>query len=218
MSTQVNSSLGIRVKSGRAIAVVLAGTHTSARVLRSATLPLSDPCDPEMQQPYHAGFGRLETNRTVLRRRIARIGRAATASVGGLLREAGTSGTRISGAALIVGSTIDPETIANPHIRAHALEGLLFRTVVAEALAAAGLKAHVIVQRDAFAAAAALIGRSEADLKRVLNELGRGIDGSWRADEKLAALGAWMMLVRRPSPPDTRRTRAPEIARRTRGA
>jgi hypothetical protein len=213
----IRSALGIRVKSGRAIAVMLAGTPTSARVLRSATLPLSDSRDPDTQQPYHAGFGRLETNPTVLRRRIARIGRAAAASVGGLLREAGASGSRISGAALIVGSTVDPETIANPHIRAHALEGLLFRTVVAEALSVAGLKAQLIVERDAFAAAATLIGRLEADLERAVKELGRGVDGPWRADEKLAALGAWMMLARRP-PAATRRPRSPEIARRPRGA
>jgi hypothetical protein len=194
----IRSALGIRVKSGRAIAIVLAGTPASARVLRSATLPLSDPRDPDTQQPYHAGFGQLETDRVRLRRRIDRIERAAAASVGGLLREAERGGSRISGAALIVGSTIDPETIANPHIRAHALEGLLFRTVVAAALATAGVKARVIGEREAFAAAATLIGRSEADLQRAVNELGRGVDGPWRADEKHAALGAWMVLARPP--------------------
>ena len=121
------AAVGIRVKSGRAVAVVV--TEGPEVRLRS-DLDLSDPGSPDTRQPYHASFGRLEENPAVLRKRVELVGRAAQASVRALLSDARSRGFAISAAGLVVGSTIDPDTIANPHIRAHAFEGRLFRTVV----------------------------------------------------------------------------------------
>ena len=39
--------------------------------------------------------------------------------------------------------------------------------------------------------------RTEAQLRRAVTELGRSLDGPWRADEKTATLAAWMALRRR---------------------
>lgn len=44
--------------------------------------------------------------------------------------------------------------------------------------------------KDAYAAAARELGRGEADVKREVDVAGRGKLRPWRADEKLAALGA----------------------------
>src|SRR5438046_3000435 len=41
---------------------------------------------------------------------------------------------------------------------------------------------------------ATALHRSESQLRRAVTELGRAIDGPWRADEKTAALAAWMTL------------------------
>jgi hypothetical protein len=40
----------------------------------------------------------------------------------------------LSEAGLVVGSDSDPAVIMNPHIRVHAAEGRLFRTVIEQAL------------------------------------------------------------------------------------
>ena len=99
------------------------------------------------------------------------------------------------GAGLVVGSLIEPARITNPHIRAHALEGRLFRTVLAEALEAHGLSCCVVVERRAYAEAALVLLREAAELKRALSSLGAGQGGQWRAEEKIAALVAWMAMA-----------------------
>jgi hypothetical protein len=101
---------------------------------------------------------------------------------------------KIRGAGLVVGSQIDPASISNPHIRAHALEGRLFRSVLEDALQAHGLSCSVVLEREIYGKAAAHLARAEDDLKRALSGLGRSLGGPWRAEEKLAALAAWMTL------------------------
>jgi len=98
-STMRAAAVGIRVKSGRAIAVVVTGSRESVEVRHRSTLVLSDPDDPATQQPYHAGFGQLEENPAVLRARIARVRRAAHASVRAMLRACRASALDITGAA-----------------------------------------------------------------------------------------------------------------------
>jgi len=95
----------------------------------------------------------------------------------------------------MVGSQIDPESIANSHIRAHALEGRLFRTALAEALRAHRMPCRIIVEREAFSKAILVLSRTEAELKRVLSGLRLSGKKPWRADDKLAALAAWMVLA-----------------------
>ncbi len=190
------AALGIRVKSGRAIAVLVAGSASSIDVRVRSTLALSDSEDPTTHQPYHSGFGQLEENRAVLDGRIALVGRAARTSVAALLRDCRAMDADIIGAGLVVGSVTEPDSIANPHIRAHALEGRLFRTVVEEALAADGVTSRVVIERSAYATASTLLKRSEAELKRAVTALGGGVHRPWAADEKLAALAGWMEIVR----------------------
>jgi hypothetical protein len=93
---------------------------------------------------------------------------------------------------LVVGSTIDPVRIANEHIRAHALEGQLFRTTLVECLHSHGLTCRVFVEKEIFGQANTALGKSTEELKRLLTALGRGGPRPWRGDEKLASLGAWL--------------------------
>jgi hypothetical protein len=94
-----------------------------------------------------------------------------------------------------VGSDIDPAKIANPHIRAHALEGRLFRTVLQESLESQGVSCAIFVERKVYEQAAEVLKRSEKDLKQSLTQMGRLSGGSWRGDDKLAALAAWLSLT-----------------------
>jgi len=97
----------------------------------------------------------------------------------------------------VVGSQIDPAKIANPHIRAHALEGRLFRSAVAETLQDHEIRTEVLLERDAYPSVAARLKQSSDDVKRVIQDLGRSAPakgGPWRADQKLAALAALFAL------------------------
>ena len=192
-------AVGFRVKSGHAIAVVLSGSAARPSPLLRADVALSDPRVHETRQPYHDGFYHQQDDQGVIARRIAIIERCATASIAALVaaidsRRTPPSTWRRIGAALVVGSVIDPATVGNPHIRAHASEGRLFRTVLADALAAHGIACDVIVEKQLSARAAADIGRSGADIKRAVAGFGSAVGNPWRADEKAAATAAWLAL------------------------
>ncbi len=189
------AALGFRVKSGWAAAVLLDGPVDALRVLDCRRIELSDPALPETRQPYHADFGTHEEDSAKIERRTRAIQSAAARSVAQLLRSCADRGCSIAAAGLVVGSQVDPASIANPHIRAHASEGRLFRTVLADALRSRGVAGFVIVERRAYENAARVLKRDEAELKQVLSSLGRRLGIPWRADEKLAALAAWLALA-----------------------
>jgi hypothetical protein len=188
------AALGFRVKSGWAAAVLLAGPVQTPKALCRRVVDLADPRVPESKQPYHAAMGMLEEDEAKIRERTKVVRRVAARSVKELLDHIGAMGYEVRGASLVVGSQVDPASITNPHIRAHALEGRLFRGVLEGALQAHGISCAMVVERDVYKNAAALLARPEDELKRVLSGLGRALGGPWRAEEKLAAQAAWMTL------------------------
>jgi len=139
-------------------------------------------------------MGKLETNATRLKRRIDDVRCTTERSVVDLLAQYMENGYVIRRAAIVVGSVIDPGSIANPHIRAHALEGRLFRTTLEAALRSRGIHCSLFTERDAYAVAAKSLGLSTGRIKDMLANLGRAVAGPWRADQKLAALAAWTAL------------------------
>src|SRR5438309_1568044 len=177
-----------------AIPVVLGGPPGSPQVLDSFTLNLSDAAVPATRQPYHAGMGVAQTNAARLGRLIKRVERCARRSVAQLVRTCRANGRRIRGVGIVVGSDIDPQRIANPHIRAHASEGRLFRTVIERAAKRHALRTVTTVERDMMPLAAIALGQSEGALRRAVTELGGPASGPWRAEQKMAALAAWMIL------------------------
>ena len=186
--------LGFRVKSGLAVSVLIDGSARSPHLCESDVVNLSDPRNPEMRQPYHVAMGMLETNATKLKRRVRSVRRATGQSILALLKRCADNGYAIRRAVLVVGSVIDPDSIANPHIRAHALEGRLFRVTLEAALQSRGIQCAIFIERDTYAAASKLLGQSRTQIQRTLAHLGRSVNGPWRADQKLAALAAWMSL------------------------
>jgi hypothetical protein len=191
-----DAAIGFRVKSGWASAVLLAGPVQSPRVVDATTVALSDSAIPETRQPYHAGTGLLETDNAKVDHRTEIIERCTMLSVAKLLKGYRDLGLNLWGAALAVGSMVEPATIANPHIRAHALEGRLFRTVLEQALQAGGLLCSSLVERKAYAEAAAVLHQTEDSLKQSISRLGHSLAGPWRAEQKMAALVAWMVLAK----------------------
>jgi hypothetical protein len=185
------SAIGFRIKSGYAIAIVLSGPATSPRAVARRIVELSDPAIAETKQPYHDGFGTENEDPREVARRVKIIERCAKRSVAALLKE--TSDT--ARAALVVGSVIDPERVGNPHIRAHANEGRLFRTVVEDALRSHGIACDVIVEKQLAARAAAGLRVADGAIKQTVAAFGKTVGGPWRADEKAAATAAWLALA-----------------------
>ncbi len=192
---QARAAIGFTVKSGWASAVLLAGPAAAPRVVDSCRLELSDPEMPECRQPYHAGFGSAREAGPELSRLVAAVKRFGARSVTGAIRRYRAAGYRVQRAGVIVGSLIDPQRIANDHIRIHALEGQLFRHVLTAASARSGVTCSVWRDRDLFALAAQNLKQPEQRIRETVARLREGVDGPWRAEQKAAALAAWLVLA-----------------------
>lgn len=192
------ASIGFRVKTGRATAVLLAAPKRSPRLLARRAVDLWDPHVPASRQPYHAGLELAEgENAAVVREACDAAHAVALVVVRDLLDELRRSGCEPRGVGLVVGSDSEPELLRNAHIRAHALEGRLFRDVLESAAAASGLPSLVLVERQAYERAAPLLGLAPSELKRAVAGLGASLPKPWGAEEKTAALAAWVALARR---------------------
>ncbi len=169
------------------------------RLPRLCDIRVIDLCDPKIpatRQPYHAAMGKLETSAATLKHRLQIVRRATKQSVMKVLADCRAKNLKVRGAGLVVGSRIDPASIANPHIRAHALEGQLFPTTLVDALRAKRVRSVVLTERDAYEEAAARLRKSIGEVRRVIQNLGQSVEGPWRAEQKLAALAAWLALSR----------------------
>ena len=188
------AALGLTVKSGWASAVLLTRTAGSLRVVDCRTVLLSDPEVADARQPYHAGFGTARAAGAGLSRLLTSVKRFGGRSMNDLLREYVAAGHRISGAGVVVGSLVDPRTIGNDHIRIHALEGQLFRTVVTTGLSRGGVACSVWRERDLLVVAGERLRKPDDAVRAALASLKSDVSGPWRAEQKAAALAAWIVL------------------------
>jgi hypothetical protein len=188
-------AVGFRVKSGFAVAIVLDGSRGRPEAVARHVVELSDPKAAETRQPYHHGFYTTEADAREIARRVRIVTRCANRSVAALIDELReTASSRSVRAALVVGSVIDPSRVGNPHIRAHASEGRLFRIVLEEALRSHSVECDVIVEKQLPARATADLGRSSRSVLTTLAAFGKALGSPWRADEKAAATAAWLSL------------------------
>ena len=141
---------------------------------------------PETRQPYHDGFYTPKKTRARSRGASRSSKRCATQSIAALLKDDAAVDCRRAG--LVVGSVIDPEKVGNPHIRAHASEGRLFRTVLEDALRRTASRARSSSRSSWRREAAAGLRRAATrEIGRTLDGFGKTLGGPWRADEKAAA-------------------------------
>ena len=188
------AALGFRVKSGWAAAILLTGSARSPQLCDVQRIDFSDPQLPGTRQPYHAAMGRLETDTKKISRRVDVVRRITEKSIAKLLAGYRQQNFSIKRAALVVGSQVDPRSIANAHIRAHAFEGQLFRSVLEQSLHGHGIRTEVLLEREAYGQAAVELKQSNEDVRRMIQNFGRDVKAPWRAEQKLAAIAAWSAL------------------------
>src|SRR6266850_1841761 len=141
-------SIGLRAKTARAIAVVLGGTTEAPLVLTKLEIRLTDPKLPATAQPYHEVMDLpWEESQRAVRKYAAAIERIAKQALAELLEERRWNGRKIAGAGIVGAPDRDLARIGNPHIRAHAAEGVLFRRVLDLAAQSNGLKWQVFSDR-----------------------------------------------------------------------
>jgi hypothetical protein len=188
-------AIGLRIKSGFAIAALVNKSGDSFAIEAVRTVPLSVADFPQSRFPYHPTIELSERQGAALSEKsVKEVRRTAAREMRKVLEE----WTGIERAGIVVGSIIDPDSLGNPHVRVHALEGKLFREVVTAALEEHGIDCGVLVERDAYAKVAADVSGTEQRLRTEIAALGQGRIKPWRSEEKLAALAArWQLQAAR---------------------
>jgi len=187
------AALGLRAKSGRAVAVALRGPAASPAVLWRGELAF---CAPDRRQPYHPFIDRPWPEAAAAVLPAAReIEAAAASALKGLLARLRAAGAAIRSAGIVGAGRRDPARLGNPHVRAHAAEGVLFRAVLEAAAAANGLASVLYPERELYEIAGGELGLPSAEIKSRLADLGRAVGSPWRGDEKAAALAAWCSMA-----------------------
>ncbi len=190
------ASIGLRVKTGRAIAVVLEGPVESPSLWKRQELILADFRTQATWQPYHPVMDLpWEEAEIAVRKTALAIHAAARRALGELVRQVSAAGLKLCGVGVVGGSALDPARIGNPHIRAHAAEGRLYRKALETAAQARRVSASFFTERNVYEGAARVLKRGTATLKGSVSGLGGKAVRPWRADEKAAALAAWIVLA-----------------------
>ena len=122
MSSIVEVAVGLRVKTGHAVAVVLAGPAEAPRAVERRHLRLDDPRMPKSTQPYHVALERsAEDAEPIVARAVEAVRVAASRALRDLVEERRTANECVRGVGLVVGSDIDPDSSAQrTHARARA--------------------------------------------------------------------------------------------------
>jgi hypothetical protein len=183
------------VRTGNATAVVLAGPPASPRFLARLYIPLVDMDDDDARQPYHVVTEQDEERGMKRVRETLKIATAnAVQATRGLIDRARSLEYEVRAAVLIVGSDTDPASIRQPHVRAHALEGRLYREAVEGAVSQLGLACRIVVERNVLETAGDALGKSLAQLRTATGAFGQAAGRPWRSQDKAAALAGWMAL------------------------
>jgi hypothetical protein len=122
------------------------------------------------------------------------IERVAAKALAKIIKELHANGNKVIGIGVVGSSDRDLARIGNPHIRAHAGEGILFRRVLEVGADSNRLKWQRFSDRDFDETAAAIVGADYAKIKHNLDDLRQSVSPPWRADEKQAAMAAWVVL------------------------
>jgi hypothetical protein len=192
------AAIGLRVRTGRAVVVVLRGTRAAPEIVLRQELRLYDPDVPESMQPYHHELDDSGPAGTAARRRGCQAAQRITRrAIRALLGDLRSRGLDPRGAAAVVSSLVDPARIGGAHPRAHAEEGKLYREAVESALDASGLQSTTLLEKAVHAAAAAQLAATQRQLDAMLKTFAGAVGAPWRAYEKQAALAAWIALPKK---------------------
>jgi hypothetical protein len=190
-----NLAIGFRAKTGKAIVVILGGPPDSPIVLFKTEIKLIDPKVPATRQPYHEVMDLpWSQSQQAVAKSLRAIEQVATKTLARLITDEVGPSHMIAGVGVVGAPDRDLARIGNPHIRAHAAEGVLFRRVLETAATANGLKWQSFPDRDFDQAAAGRLSTNYSIVKQRLNDLRQSVPAPWRTDEKQAAMAAWIVL------------------------
>jgi len=190
------ATVGLRVRTGRAVLVVLKGTRCTPEIVSRLEIGLDDPWIPESLHPYHRELGDRWSAGKQDRRRGCEAARAASRrAIERFVGELRSHGLEPRNAALVT-SAVHRTRTGGAHAQAHAHESQLYRRAVDAALDACGLRIARFAETMVRTVAAARLCRSASQIDGTLKAFSYVVGTPWAAPEKHAALAAWLVLPR----------------------
>jgi hypothetical protein len=195
-------ALGLKAHSGWAALVALAAPDGALEVVDRRRIELIGEADAFWaKQPYHAAEG-LEPDdaRDVVKRGIASARRLAVRELRAAVRRAREAKHEIASCAVLTSDPMPDWSVAEilaVHVRMHKAEGVLFRDALAHAAETCELRLVAIREKDLVEHAERALATRNARLSKTITELGKSVGAPWGADQKQAALAAWVGLLGR---------------------
>ena len=190
------AAIGFRAHTGWAAAILLGGPAKAPVVLERRRIDLRGSVPFEV---YHVARGlAMAKAEALLERALAVAVDLASAAIVEMMNEARAAGQRIVAGGVVLGGgwrAATLEQVFASHPACHAAEGELYRDALARACRRKRLSVTGVRERELSAASAKALGASEAVLRQRVGELGRELGPPWTADQKNAALVAWLALL-----------------------
>ncbi len=199
-------ALGLKAHSGWAALVALAAPDGALEVVDRRRIELIEPGDAFWaKQPYHAAEG-LEPGeaRAVVKRGIAFAQRLAVRELRAAVKRAREASSEIVACDVLTSDPMPDWSVAEilaVHFRMHKAEGVLFREALARAAETCGLRLIEIRDKDLTERAERALATPGARLSKSIAALGKAAGAPWGADQKQAALAAWVGLSGRQAEP-----------------
>jgi len=194
------AALGVRCHSGWAATVLLATDDgNSVELVDRSRFELCDPNREGSKQPFHhaetLAFAEAEAFIAQSGRTTATLSNKAIAA---LLEQAVTNKLKLTGCALLVTASreLPPlEKVLASHALIHTAEGMFYREAIAIAAERLRVRIMRVRESEALRQASDRSGKSEAELRAALMEIGKTVGPPWTVDQKLATLAAWSLLA-----------------------
>jgi hypothetical protein len=163
---------------------------------------MADADDMKARQPYHAAEELAVPKASVFLERLSERATArASESLKAAIGELQSSGLTASTLGILQAAGRLPAELGSilaSHALIHTAEGEHFRDALAHAGEGLGLTIVRLRERDLEARASAALRIPPSPLKQRVSALGRELGPPWTADQKLAALLAWLLLAEAP--------------------
>jgi hypothetical protein len=193
------AACGLRVHSGWAALVAVAGPLAAPAVLARRRIELVDRAVPGGNQPFHAArLLSLEAAQQLLGQSLDGATRMARADLAVATGELRRQGHDLIACGLIQSSARPLPALGAvlaSHALVHTAEGELFRDALAAAAGGQRVPVLRIKERELLDRCTARLGLAAGDVERHLAALGRRLGPPWRQDEKLAMVAAWLALA-----------------------
>jgi hypothetical protein len=180
------AAIGVRLHSGWAAIVTVAGIPPKIEILDRRRAEICDLTKPGSKQPYHFVE---ELNLAAAQKHLDECKEASERMATAALRDIVERHRIMSATILLAAGRVLPalpEILAS-HALIHTAEGEFFRRAIREACTNLNVPVHTVRERE-------IAALTPIEWQRKISEIGKKIGPPWTQDQKLAALGACLIL------------------------